>query len=330
MKIDTNTICGCEDNDFCVKFYENIGVLSEKAFNHLYEFDTYEDLLSGTITSGLIILPSQGDSGVVGVNEPDTTKRGVYMYDNGVWKMYVDTYSEDIIAELNKKSTATNLENGTGTGSLVQKTISSSGVPYVNESSGSGSVALGKKVKSKGNTTFVIGQENEAIVGTSASFTSGRLNINRGSYNLTGGENNANNNSWNLVIAKNSAVSDGRFGIVSGLDNVYTGPGSTYNTAVSMLGKNLYVQGENQPSDGALLIGQYNKVQNNSGRLFIVGNGNSAEDRKNAFEVLGDGRAKVQSAPVDSDDIVRKIELNTLDTKINELYVSQEMAATLF
>ena len=209
-------------------------------------------------------------------------------------------------------STATNLENGTGTGSLVQKTVSSSGTPYDNESSGSGAVALGKKVKSNGNTTFVIGQENEAITGTSASFTSGRLNVNRGSYNITGGENSANNNSWNLVIAKNSAVSDGRFGIVSGLDNVYTGPGSTYNTAVSMLGKNLYVQGENQPSDSALLIGQYNKVQNNPGRLFIVGNGTSNDDRKNAFEVLEDGRAKVQSAPTESDDVLRLNEFSVL------------------
>lgn len=203
-----------------------------------------------------------------------------------------------------------NLENGTGTGSLVQKTVSSSGTPYNNQASGSGAIALGKDVKSNGNTTFVIGQKNEAIVGTMASFTSGYSNINRGNYNITGGENNANNNSWNLVVGKNNAVSDGRFGIVSGLDNVYTGKGSTYNTAVSMLGNNLYVQSGYMPTNGALLIGQYNKVQNNSGRLFIVGNGTSNDDRKNAFEVLEDGRAKVQSAPVDDDDVVRKGDLS--------------------
>lgn len=212
-----------------------------------------------------------------------------------------------------------NLKNGTGKGSLVQKTVSSSGTPYPNEASGSGAVAMGKKVKSNGNATFVTGQENEAIAGTSASFTSGRLNVNRGSYNITGGENNANNNSWNLVIGKNNAVSDGRFGIVSGLDNVYTGPGSDKNTAVSILGKNLYVQGY-QTSDGALLIGQYNRVQNNPGRLFIVGNGTSPDDRKNAFEVLFDGRAKIQTTPQDTDDVANKgyvddsIKINTLDT----------------
>ena len=190
------------------------------------------------------------------------------------------------------KTLNTNLVNGAGTGSLVQKTVSSSGTPYANEASGSGAVAMGKKVKSKGNTTFVTGQENEAIAGTSASFTSGRLNVNRGSYNITGGENNANNNSWNLVIGKNNAVSDGRFGIVSGLDNVYTGRGSTYNTSVSMLGNNLYAQAY-QPSDGALLIGRYNHIEGTSGRLFVVGNGTSPDDRRNAFEVLENGRIRI-------------------------------------
>lgn len=190
------------------------------------------------------------------------------------------------------KSLSSNISNGTGVGSLVQKTVSSSGTPYANEASGSGAVAMGKKVKSKGNATFVIGQENEAIAGTSASFTSGRLNINRGGYNITGGENNANNNSWNLVIGKNNAVDNGRFGIVSGLDNVYTGPGGTDNTAVSILGKNLYAQ-YYQPSDGALLIGRYNDVEGTSGRLFVIGNGTSKDGRKNAFEVLENGRIRV-------------------------------------
>ena len=204
------------------------------------------------------------------------------------------------------------LENGAGAGSLVQKTVSSNGTPYSNEASGSGSVAMGKKVKSKGNTTFVIGQENEAIAGTSASFTSGRLNVNRGSYNITGGENNANNNSWNLVIGKGNAVSDGRFGIVSGLNNEYCGGGNDENSSISMLGNNLYYVQSDSSSYGALLIGRYNKIENNPGRLFIVGNGTSKDDRKNAFEVLEDGRAKAQSAPTENDDVLRLNEFSVL------------------
>ena len=205
-----------------------------------------------------------------------------------------------------------NIENGTGTGSLVQKTVSSSGVPYVNEASGSGAVAMGKKVKSKGNTTFVIGQENEAIAGTSGSFTSGYLNVNRGNYNIIGGENNANNNSWNLVIGKDNVVSNGGFGIVSGLENTYNGPVAAENSSVSMLGNNLWVQYENHPSYGALLIGQYNKVDINSGRLFIAGNGTSPYDRRNAFEVLKDGRAKVYREPTESNDVLRLNEFSVL------------------
>lgn len=240
-------------------------------------------------------------------------------YKNSDIKVYGRFWSETTDSKIVDASQIDgfNLENGTGTGSLVQKTVSSSGTPYANEAIGSGAVGLGKKIKSNGNATFVTGQENEAIAGTSASFTSGYLNVNRGSYNITDGENNANNNSWNLVIGKNNAVSDGRFGIISGLDNVYTGKGSTYNTSVSMLGNNLYVQNENQPSDGALLIGRYNRVQNNPGRLFIVGNGTSPNDRKNAFEVLKDGRAKIQTTPQDTDDVTNKGYVDTADSALD-------------
>ena len=239
-------------------------------------------------------------------------------YKNSDIKVYGRFWSETTDSKIVDASQIDgfNLENGTGTGSLVQKTVSSSGTPYANEAIGSGAVGLGKKIKSNGNATFVTGQENEAIAGTSASVTSGYLNVNRGSYNITGGENNANNNSWNLVIGKNNAVSDGRFGIISGLDNVYTGRGSTYNTSVSMLGNNLYVQADS-PSDGALLIGRYNRVQNNPGRLFIVGNGTSPNDRKNAFEVLEDGRAKIQTTPQDTDDVTNKGYVDTADSALD-------------
>ena len=43
--------------------------------------------------------------------------------------------------------------------------------------------------------------------------------------------------------------------------------------------------------------------------MHIVGNGTSDTDRKNAFTVLTDGRAKVQSAPTENDDIVRLLEV---------------------
>lgn len=66
-----------------------------------------------------------------------------------------------------------NLVNGIGTGSLVQKTVSSSGTPYANEASGSGSVAFGKDTKSKGNSSFVTGQKNTATENASRGFVGG-------------------------------------------------------------------------------------------------------------------------------------------------------------
>ena len=53
--------------------------------------------------------------------------------------------------------------------------------------------------------------------------------------------------------------------------------------------------------------GVYNA--DNPNALHIVGNGTSENARKNAFEVLKDGRAKVQSAPIQDDDVVRKGDL---------------------
>lgn len=50
--------------------------------------------------------------------------------------------------------------------------------------------------------------------------------------------------------------------------------------------------------------------------MHIVGNGTSDTDRKNAFVVLEDGRAKIQTTPQDTDDVANK---GYIDTAINEL-----------
>lgn len=67
-------------------------------------------------------------------------------------------------------------------------------------------------------------------------------------------------------------------------------------------------------SNYSFVTGKYN-IKGYSNALFAVGNGSSDTDRKNAFTVLTDGRAKVQSAPKDNDDVIRKQELDALSTK---------------
>ena len=64
-----------------------------------------------------------------------------------------------------------------------------------------------------------------------------------------------------------------------------------------------------------VVLGYNNKF--NTKAIIEIGNGTDSI-KSNAFEVLKDGRAKVQSAPVDTDDVVRKLELDN----VNARYVS--------
>lgn len=63
-------------------------------------------------------------------------------------------------------------------------------------------------------------------------------------------------------------------------------------------------------------------LENGTGDVLI-----QTTDTNHSFKVMKDGRAKVQSAPIDNDDVVRKLEL---DAKIDDLFVTQEMASFLF
>lgn len=71
--------------------------------------------------------------------------------------------------------------------------------------------------------------------------------------------------------------------------------------------------------EGGAAVGILNESQAND--LFEVGNGTSATTRSNAFRVLKDGRAKVQTAPTEDDDVVRKMDLANVGTgmKVVEL-----------
>lgn len=91
---------------------------------------------------------------------------------------------------------------------------------------------------------------------------------------------------------------------VDGLLNVNEGENSV------LIGYNLYNKRAN-----AAIFG-YNNLYN-ADVIFGVGNGASDVERRNAFVVMQDGRAKVQSAPIENDDVVRLLELNVLKDQIN-------------
>ena len=100
-----------------------------------------------------------------------------------------------------------------------------------------------------------------------------------------------------------------------------------YHNRIAGEKKNIFQFGYNLSSEyeNTIALGHYNKdryVDNvNKGILLSVGNG-TAEARSNAFEVLRDGRAKVQSQPIEENDIIRwqeKVELeNRIEAEENE------------
>ena len=94
---------------------------------------------------------------------------------------------------------------------------------------------------------------------------------------------------------------EGENSFAHGLNNRVTSENATAfgeNTIANT--KNLFV------------AGQFNKYPTDDGTLFQMGNGTDSDHRSNAFEIRKDGRAKVQSAPVDDNDVVRKVDLASL------------------
>ncbi len=83
-----------------------------------------------------------------------------------------------------------------------------------------------------------------------------------------------------------------------------------------------YHEADGQPLAKAV-FGHYNSYARD--RLMQVGNGTGDGNRKDAFAVMWDGRAKVQSAPIESDDVVRLGDLPDLDVATKN-YVDKELA----
>jgi hypothetical protein len=94
-----------------------------------------------------------------------------------------------------------------------------------------------------------------------------------------------------------------------------------YHNRIAGEKKNIFQLGYNLSSEyeNTIALGHYNKdryVDNvNKGILLSVGNG-TASARSNAFEVLRDGRAKVQSQPVEENDVLRWQEKVELENRI--------------
>lgn len=124
------------------------------------------------------------------------------------------------------------------------------------------------------------------------SIVSGTSNKNSGSNVIQAGKNHTNTANEVLQVgAKNE--NSGRYAFQWGYGNVNTNP---------------------QAGVGGL----YSEDKKDA--LFVIGNGSSST-RSNAFEVYKDGRAKAYGAPTEENDVVRKKELDNMQSKLTSTTV---------
>ena len=246
-----------------------------------------------------------------------------------------------------------NLENGTGTGSLVQKRLKSDGVTWTTAKAYQGaSTAFGGgtqagRTEEEFNAYFWDSTKNVPLNNGGGKNSSGEILDNHG---LTYKE------SYSFSVAEGEQTK--ALGRGSHSEGYYTETKEEYSHAegwktfskglashaegsqTSAIGKYSHAEGFGTSAKGncshsegmsTVAIGEFSHVEgfstrtleryqhiegmynaDNPNALHIVGNGTSENARKNAFEVLEDGRAKVQSAPTESDDVLRLNEFSAL------------------
>ena len=229
---------------------------------------------------------------------------------------------EYIDGKIGVLSIATNLENGTGAGSLVQKRLKSDGVTWTTAKAYQGAGAAfgggtqAGRTEEEFNAYFWDSTKNVALNGGKGKDSNGNILDNNGlnyaksySYALAEGEStkalgrssHAEGNATQSIgdNSHSEGLSTKAEGYAAHTEGAYT---EAYYTGSHAEGNHTKTYAPYQHVGGT-----YNHYNINA--LYQVGNGTSDNDRKNAFEVLKDGRAKVQTAPVDADDVVRKGDL---------------------
>ena len=249
-----------------------------------------------------------------------------------------------------KYSQATNLENGTGTGSLVQKRLKSDGVTWTTAKAYQGaSTALGGgtqagRTEEEFNAYFWDSTKNVPLNGGAGKNSSGEILDNHGltykksySFGVAEGEQTkalgrgSHSEGYYTETKEEYSHAEGwktvSRGLASHSEGSQTSAIGKYSHAegfgTSAIGNDSHSEGMSTEARGyashvegfsTRTLEMYQHVEgvynaDNPNALHIVGNGTSEAARKNAFEVLKDGRAKVQSAPTESDDVVRLLEV---------------------
>lgn len=211
---------------------------------------------------------------------------------------------------------------GTGSKSSGQNSIAT-GVNT--EAAGQNSISAGNETIVKGSNSFASGYKSEA--NADASFAIGLIAKANGAHSASFGAQNNSNGENSFTSGKENSTRDINTSAF-GWNNKANGQGSFaaghQNQADGIASAALGV-GNITTGFGEVAVGTYNDAQGTD--VFSVGNGTSDTDRKSAFRALRDGRAKVQTAPIEENDVVR---LKDLNTKLNKITTSSSATKRLY
>lgn len=182
-----------------------------------------------------------------------------------------------------------NVEEHYGEGSHVEGAY--------NSAYGFASHAEGLKVSARGHYSHAEG---------TSTISEGESSHAEGEYTTASGMNSHTQGKWTKAVGDNSTA--------VGISTTATGNNSFAGGNNSESVKNgSFVHGFGLKSnqENQAVFGVYNAPYNAT--LLVVGNGQRDNYRTNAFEVYQDGRAKVQTAPQDNDDVTRKGDFKTIN-----------------
>lgn len=190
-----------------------------------------------------------------------------------------------------------NIENSDGKDSIQSKyTGEIDDTHFKNTNTGESAVVIGEANFNAGNRATVSGKMNRSSAPNSliVGLGNGRGIKATPTLDAISGEqlfvfgtlNQISNGNGNAVLGAENTLSDVRYTTIIGRGNIID------NTS-------LY--------EGKCVVGRFNNQKPDT--MFEVGVGDY-NNRVNGFEVYKDGRAKVQTAPKDNDDVVRKLELD--------------------
>lgn len=162
----------------------------------------------------------------------------------------------------------------------------------------------------------IIGDENDKEKGES-SHVEGENNVVKGKVtHVEGNGNIVNGNYMHVEGSGNSVGATTNNGHVEGYDNTISNNyGHVGGKSSEVSGTGAFAHGNSVKANKYFqtVFGQFNDpdtIDDGKTAIFQVGVGNSNVDRRNAFQVLWDGRAKVLTAPKSANDVVRKAELD--------------------